>query len=344
MGGGLQMEVPADSGAIGLTYGPRDELKNPDGNKRYRFEDYFGAKLYAIHTQLAVETGGSSDDPLPPNMFQIGDIIEAQGNRFVIVDDARNQQLRAFPNGAKFLNPALHPDPYKNALICIRLDEVLQGSKVPPLAVPANGYTYAIHRQPMGNERTDASPKERIITSGEPPFQMPAGIAIDLVSSGFEADEMQTIFEFARPEDNSSNKLKYTTGIMFSPNGGVDSVWINGQRYTDASRVFFLLGRVENGNPDFDTTYDFSRSGGGVTQGEVSDTEFKDRQSKVNWLNPDSRWLFINGNDGRLTVSQNALVDPRTHDDPGTRTGTALEMREAQIEAAHELAHGGGGQ
>jgi len=333
------------------TYGVRTS-SNQDGNQAdeedERFPSYRGATLYSVYTQLAVDVGGSRVDSLPPNMFKVGDIIEAEGNRFVIVDDPRNVELKKFPNGDRFLSPADNPTP--DSLVCIRLEEVLQGHKVPPLAVPVNGYTYGVHRQPMGAERTNASPKERIITSGESPLQMPAGIAIDLMSSGFEANEMKTIFEEARPTykdpNNSTNMLPlpYTVGILFSPNGGIDSVWVNSQRYTDASRVFFLVGRVENGNPPTELYTDWGRSGGGTTS-NLSDEEFKDRQAKVNWLNLDSRWLMINGNDGRLTFNQNALVDPRIVDpdtlvDDEMRSSTPLEAREAQIEAAHGLAHG----
>ncbi len=285
-----------------------------------QFKSYLKAPLYRVNFQSAMRdsSGAVIPDPIPTQIIQVGDIIEAQGNRFVTVDDVRNGSLNTVNE--------------TTARICIRLDEVLQGTRVPPLAVPPGGYTYGIHRQPMGDERTNGSPKERIIVSGEPPFQFPAGVAVDLVSSGFEAGEMRTIFDTDRPNDNSEY-LKYTSGIMFSPNGVVDSVWVNGQRFTDASRVFFLLGRVENGNPDFDTTYNFTNT-------SLSDEEFRDRQSKVNWLNLDSRWLMINGNDGRLTFHQNALVDPRTNEDDGTRDDDPLAAREAQIEAAHGVAHG----
>lgn len=343
-GGGDQMEVPATDTTNGLTYGPRDNDLNRYGNDRTRFPDYFGAKLYALHTQLAVDLGNSRDDPLPPEMFQVGDIIEAEGNRFVIVDDPRNLTIQKFPNGPYYLKPSEHSGWMYNALVCVRLDDVLQGSKAPPLAVPPNGYSYGIHRQPMGAERTNGSPNERVITSGEAPLQLPAAISIDLMASGIEAGEMGTVFEFPRSYDTTKTPnvaLPYVVGILFSPNGGVDSFWINGQRYLDVSRVFFLIGRVENGNPD-SAVFAGNWSG-------ISDDQFRDRRSKANWLNPDSRWLTINANDGRLSVSQNANVDPRivdnnTDHDDEMRSTDPLTALKAQIEAAHELAHGGHGE
>jgi hypothetical protein len=339
------------------TYGVKD-TNNPDGNfdssqrDKMRFPSYAGATLYFVHTQLAVDVGGSREDSLPPNMFQVGDIIEADGNRFVIVDDSRNQTFQKVPYGARYLNPGEHLQEMEDTLICVRLDEVLQGNKVPPLAVPPNGYSYGIHRQPMGAERTSGSPSERVITSGEAPLQLPAGVAIDLLASGIEANEMKIIYPAVRPSytdlSGTTIVIPHTVGILFSPNGGIDSFWLNGERTLDISRVFFLLGRVENGNPDDDLFTNWDRSGGGTTQ-QLSDNDFRDRISKVNWLNPDSRWLTINANDGRLSVSQNANVDPRIDDkdtdhDDEMRSTVPLEAMRAQIEAAHELAHGGHGE
>lgn len=338
------------------TYGVRDTATNPNGNfgpgdeDKVRFESYTGAPLYYVHTQLAVDVGGSRLDSLPPNMFQVGDIIEADGNRFVIVDDARNVTIQQFPYGPWYLNPAEHPQDMKDTLICVRLDDVQQGTKAPQLSVPPNGYSYGIHRQPMGAERTTGSPSERVITSGEAPLQLPAGVAIDILASGIEANEMAVNCQQKRAtyQDQAglTKEIPYMAGVLFSPNGGIDSYWLNGQRYLDVSRVFFLLGRVENGNP-IDSTNPansvFVREWKGI-----SDNEFRDRISKVNWLNPDSRWLTINANDGRLSVSQNANVDPRivndnTYHDDEMRSTDPLEAMKAQIEAAHEIAHGGHG-
>ena len=35
--------------------------------------------------------------------------------------------------------------------------------------------------------------------------------------------------------------------ILFSPNGGIQYVWLGGDERKDAQRVFLLLGRGENG-------------------------------------------------------------------------------------------------
>jgi hypothetical protein len=357
------------------TYGVRDTATNPNGNfgpgdeDKVRFESYTGAPLYYVHTQLAVDVGGSRLDSLPPNMFQVGDIIEADGNRFVIVDDARNVTIQQFPYGPWYLNPAEHPQDMKDTLICVRLDDVQQGTKAPQLSVPPNGYSYGIHRQPMGAERTNGSPNERVLTSGEAPLQLPAAISIDLMASGLEAGEMGTIFEFPRSYDTSKTPavaLPYVVGILFSPNGGIDSFWINGQRYLEASRVFFLLGRIENGNPDPNLYMQWDTQNGPTSDRTMSDSDLADRRSKINWINPDSRWLIVNGNDGRISVSQNALVDPSkrdfqtemqefidlsmsrlSSDDIQARGGNQEARRQFarvfQIEAAHELAHGGHG-
>lgn len=320
-----------------------------------RFPAYLDARLYAVQTQLAVPIGGNNEDSLPSNMFQLGDIIEAEGNRFVIVDDRRNLKMREFPNGVWFLNPAERTDEFKNTLVCVRLEEVQQGTKVPPLPQQVSIFTYGIHRQPIGAERTAGSPKERIITSVESPFPLPAGVVIDMQASGAEGSDGGL---FASTYPDSTKIVPTIAGVMFSPNGGIDSVWVNGNRLTSVSRVFFLLGRVENGNPPQELYMDWGDNK------RLSDDEFRDRQDKVNWLNPDSRWLMINGNDGRLAVSQNAFVDPRGvdfQDDTrdyvtagmqsldqtqinnlgGDDYARAMLTKAFQIEAAHELAHGG---
>lgn len=303
------------------------------------FPDYGGAKLYVVQTHMAIKAADGSmiADPLPPRMFRVGDIIEARGNRFVIVDDARHQLFRATAEDSAFLVPSENEGIYQNALICVRLEDVLMGNNAPPLAAPATGYTYAIHRQPVGAERTSASPKEQIMVSGQPPLQLPAGVAVDLVASGFEGPNGRLFDEWTGLFGELSGQANWLciAGLMFSPSGAIDSVWVNGQRHTDASRVFLLLGRVENGNP---AATDYT----GITSA-MTDDEFRERQARVNWLNLDSRWVMVNAIDGRTTVVPNALVDPRRRNDL-TQSSDALEARVAQIEAAHGLAHGHQGE
>lgn len=295
------------------------------------YPEFEGTQLYAVRSQLAVrdtQTGRPMDDSLPPGMFRVGDLVMAGSNQFMIVDDKRHTPMSTV-NKMKFLNPSeqrLYPD----TLFCVRMDQIRMQDNVQPLGVPRNGFDYSIHRQPMGY---GVGERERVMTSSGSPLQLPSGIAIDMQASGRENSQGIQLFShpITLPQMNPAGID--SMGIMFSPNGGVESVWVNGRKIVGDAKVFLLLGRQENGNPP-EGLYKFSKLG---QVGDMTDEEFKDVQSKVNWLNLDSRWLMLNGNDGRMTVNANAKVDPRF--DPTLQSTSSVTARAAQIEAAHGLSH-----
>ena len=361
-GASSQSRVGVSQVVSPTTYGKNDA--NPDWNQMDRFgianKGFYGAKLYEVHSRLALRnaSGNIDSDPLPPRMFRVGDRIIANKKTFVIVDDPRNSEFLSISsklNSTKYLNPAANNDPFKNKLICVWLDEVEQGSaKTPPLASPGSGYEYKIARQPMATGNNEAAP---FVTSSSPPYQFPAGVAIDLQASGWEVGAEPDTFTTewdnnpTNPKGpnykNATNKNLKQVGLMFSPSGGIESVWVDGQPESNVSKLFLLLGRVENGNPDYGTTYNFSRSGGGTTGGDLSDEEVADRRKLVNWLNLDSRWVFITTSSGRFNVVGNASFDP-TDDLYGdislfSSEDRGQETKIVQIEAAHELAHHHGG-
>ena len=98
-----------DSGGANLYGNEEDADSNIEGNWNggILFPDYWGARLYAVQTHMAIRANDGSliADPLPPRMFRVGDIIEARGNRFVIVDDARNKIFRISAEDPAFLAP-----------------------------------------------------------------------------------------------------------------------------------------------------------------------------------------------------------------------------------------------
>ena len=107
----------------------------------------------------------------------------------------------------------------------------------------------------------------------------------------------------------------------------------------NVSRILLLLGRVENGGLTANTW---------VTTANGTDEELEQKQSEINWLNQDSRWLAITTRSGRSVVDENAFVDTRdgvtdVDDDNITFNADADE----QIEAAHafiqSMRRGGGG-
>jgi prepilin-type N-terminal cleavage/methylation domain-containing protein len=325
-----------------------------------RFPQYVGAQLYGIDSKMALpdNTGARVADPLPPKMFRIGDTVVAQGNKFVIIDDDRCKPAMDINSGNWFINPSTNPPGWENTLFCVRPDEVQMQDEAQPLAPPPTGYSYAIHRQPMADSATR-------MTSSEAALQLPSAIAIDLWASGIEADRLSNIEDVSPLFDETilidPPQLPYTVGLMFSPNGGIESVWINGKKITELSKMFFLIGRQENGNPDpaLYTVW------GGQGRTGITDDELKDRRSKVNWLNMDSKWLLVNANDGRISVSSNASFDPRDDIDPrqlkdyiaegidvfkllypdrmakpGAEAAATIRLtRDFQIELAHGLAH-----
>jgi prepilin-type N-terminal cleavage/methylation domain-containing protein len=306
---------------------------------RLLFQNFENARLYAVSTRLALKNVDNEVvvDPVPPGMFRVGDMIDAQGNRFVIVDDRRHGFDEV--GGLKFLNPQSNVTGFENKLICVRVDEVRMGSDAQPLAEPPSGYSYRIHRQPLGNDPETGGAKSRAMISSSEPFQLPSGVCIDLQASGLEAGgEPQTFSDVAQTGGN----LKQVA-IMFSPNGGIDGVWFNGgtivsnsqsgNKFADLSRIFLLLGRIENQNPD-PTMFEIDRN--------ATDEKVREARTKVNWLNPDSRWMMISANDGRFNVEKNSVFDPREEEFGAagfgtTRTSEATKI--AQIEAAHGLGH-----
>jgi prepilin-type N-terminal cleavage/methylation domain-containing protein len=324
-----------------------------------RYPSYVGSQLYGIDSRLALRNDGELVvDPLPPKMFRIGDTLIAQGNRFVIIDDERCKPAMDINTGNWFINPSTNSQGWENVLFCVRLDEVQMQDEAQPLAPPPTGYSYAIHRQPMADSATR-------MTSSASTLQLPSSISIDLWATGIEVREIGNIGDEPLLDDPTDftipiDKLPYTVGLMFSPNGGIESVWINGKKSTELSKMFFLIGRQENGNPPSELYTDW---GGKGQAREMTAEELKDRRSKVNWLNMDSKWLVVNAIDGRISVSANASFDPldRVIQDDTTayverrfgelttdqidKRGGAVAVRaqftrDYQIGLAHGLSHG----
>jgi len=255
--------------------------------------------LYWLDFVLA--DGVPSPDVLPPRSFRIGDEISVDGNLFLIVDtndnDSRTETVGTAPNQISYISPTATPI---NRVDCVWINNSGQ-------MAPRGLKHYRINRQPTN--------------SSESPYQLPAGIAIDMQASVVEGPPTGgfptggSLFEAGRADSN-------TVGIMFSPTGAVDRLLFNGNEITNASRIVLLLGRIENGGL---TGTEWSMLAGD------SNDELEQKQEEINWLNLDSRLLSIATRSGRAIVSETAFVDPRTLADPTSA--------EDQMEAAHEFAH-----
>ena len=272
---------------------------------------YDGFDLYEVSWSLA---GGGGADPLPPRMFRLYDEIVIDGNRFLIVDHQRNEpklvEYGTPPNVVRYFGNSTGTGPASaiTSVTCIWLNHTGQ-------LPPQNKKSYHIVRQPKN--------------SSESPFQLPAGVVIDMQGSVMEGDEdldrfptAQSLFAKSLFELGNVN----TFGIMFSPTGSVSNIFLNGNRLTAVSRVVLLLGRIENAGIDPLKTPWVWQTG----------VEIEEIQAKINWLNLDSRLLSIVSRSGRTVVSELAFVDP-----------SLIKTAALQIEAAHQFGHemkrGGGG-
>ncbi|TWU28288.1 prepilin-type N-terminal cleavage/methylation domain-containing protein [Bythopirellula polymerisocia] len=301
-----------------ILYGP---VTGGNGSKIY--PKFYGARLYVVSSMVATTLAG---DPLPPGMIRVGDIVKVGGKRFKIIDDPRqsNEPLNPQdPYSEKFLDPRQNSADYQNRLICVWLDEASQGQgKVPPLANSPAGERYQIARQPAGTAAF----------SVQPSFQLPAGIAIDMQASGYEADGEPVFFV----ETNVTSPTAISAVILFSPNGGIETVWKNGNEIKNAEKLFLLVGRGENGGLVLGDPYTEQDCVWYLGQ-NFSEEKLKEVRSKVNWLNLESRWLMLDSAGGRLRVVENALVNPS---DVTTRPGDeSYNAMVEQIELAHGLAH-----
>jgi len=236
--------------------------------------------------------GTLGDDPLPPRMFRSGDEIRINGNTFLIVDSSvNNGNIAPNPNPANFFNSI-------GTVECVWINN---NGQIQPMGEKP----YKILRQPTN--------------AVEQPVQFPAGVGIDMQGSVAEGSTV------GWPDGASLFKpgVQNTVGIMFSPTGNVSNVYLNGSPLTNISRIALLLGRVENGGLD-----------PGATPGawvKKASEDLETWQARINWVNLDSRWLFIAPNSGRAVVSENAFVDV-------TKLGDPTSANE-QIEAAHQFGH-----
>ena len=309
----FQLEVP--KGFAGFSEDSRCTIDSgigqygSAGNGGVRFIDqYDGAQL----SGMRFITADGMEDPFPPRMFRIGDMVDVEGNQFLIVDDGDDaSQPNRIDDSVDAAYEYLLPDTTATPTqtVCIWVNNTGQ-------LISSGLKTYRIFRQP--------------VNSSESPFQLPAGVAIDMQGSVIEGG-VTTSF----PVPNSlATTGSDTVGIMFSPTGAVSDVFFNGSTITNVAKLMLLLGRVENGG--LQTTSEYTLTG-------LTNDQLEERQEKINWLNLDSRWLAIAARSGRVVVSENAFVTEAMI----TTAGGNPDSSEDQIEAAHEFIHSmkrGGGR
>ncbi|HMO86228.1 MAG TPA: type II secretion system protein [Lacipirellulaceae bacterium] len=181
---------------------------------------------------------------------------------------------------------------------------------------PRGGKAYRIRRRPTAITSlagvAGRTPVETI--------QFPRGIGLDFDVSGVDR------YSRGGRDCMTGRPMPEALSVLFSPNGSVDSVYVDGIRADDRQTVYFLLGRVENGNPPLRNTsssvtppprlpfpqdrdyvrYDFR----GVGFDRDGEDELRRRRQEVNLLNGDSRWVAV-APSGRYASADNVLIAPR---------------------------------
>jgi prepilin-type N-terminal cleavage/methylation domain-containing protein len=231
-------------------------------------------------------------DPAPPNTIRFGDEIEVGGYKFVITDPDRDGVDPRDDTGEDENPRFIRGDYYTDARAQFAVTYVGDSPLVPRAAIqvraneptPLWGWTnptkYTVIRQPA--KTTDA------------PLQFPRGIGIDLQASGATGPG-------GAPDDFDQGGIADLTGVMFRPNGSLEAVYYNGERFDRVEQAFILLGLFANGNNgnQQETDYNFKDFPPPANQSEIDQ-----RRSRINWLNPDAAWVTVT-RAGRVLTSPN---------------------------------------
>ena len=146
------------------------------------------------------------------------------------------------------------------------------------------------------------------MNSSDQPLQFPRGIGVDLQASGADGFSVPPQFDEVLPLVATPPKnTPLTIGVMFSPNGSLDTLYVDGVRKDGVEQVYFLMGLIENGNTDVQDPADYDFTNGT----NIFDDELAQRRTRINWLNPDSRWVCVN-RAGRIITTENYVsFNPR---------------------------------
>ena len=264
-------------------------------------------------------SGDYTWDAVPPNFLKRNDLVVMSGRDFLL-DDNTGLTNGVYTATNKTLFQCDFDQTTGSTLAFVTTYN--DGSDEYRLTAPKR---YKINRQPT--------------TSAAPPYQLPAGIVIDMQASVAEGSDNAGIAGrfptpisfFIEPVDRSTPSD--TVGIMFSPTGAVSSVIFNGNELTSVSRTVIMLGRIENGG--IDPTINLTATGNAPWTVQTGE-KVEDVQKRINWLNLDSRLLSIVTSNGRTVVSEPAFVDPSLAINQGADDGATAEI---QLEAAHGFAH-----
>lgn len=270
---------------------------------------------------------GLDFDQIPPGMIRPGDVVEAGGTRYELVESGGSEPNPFDDSG--FYTPTIgEPDgtlaarPVNDTGQLVNFVRRELDTSPPLIAarVWSEPIRFKILRQPMP-------------TSAEP-YQLPKGTAIDLRASGVGDDDYYYVPGI---HDN-----QYGPVIMFAPEGSVSRVIFS--REPDDSEAFdepvvhnlyLLVGRRENCPPSA-PALDKTLSSGAYA-GLTTDEQRQEVKQSINWLRGDSRWVVIGAQSGRVVTTENAFVDPLAVI-AAVGTSNLEVLRNGQLDAAREFA------
>jgi hypothetical protein len=145
----------------------------------------------------------------------------------------------------------------------------------PPTQSGGSGVPFQVFRQP--------------IKTSDAPAVLPDGAVIDLNYSGIDQ------YSQTNPSGTGSTFADTTTNpvvITFAPSGTLDFVYAFKTAFRPLTGVYLLIGKVEQ------TPIPTSTSGVFI------------QPQKPNYLDGDSRWVFISRQSGLPTTTENAYVQP----------------------------------
>ena len=309
-------------------------------------------------------------DSIPEKMLRPGDRIEVAGNVYRFLEPATNPNLYPSEKPAeldtlgRFYNQDVG-NPNETLIFFAQVEnnsgQMLncevdrEGYLVKPQLLTVNGVPRLMLIRYGGNTQTPGQPpfwttptsykilRQPSPTSAEP-YQLPEGIAIDLRASGDSRDVYHNA-EHQQPIDRNNNQSPVM--ILFTPEGTVHRVVLNvgpslsgfpDEIISDpvVSSIFLLIGPREN-IPVAQLTSDNTLKTVGMNQ--LTNTELEELKTSVNWLNPESRWVAIGAQSGRVVSTENAFVDPRVVLAQNSAIPeSSQQLRNLQIYRAREFA------
>ncbi len=308
---------------------------------------------------------GWDRDEIPPGVFRWGDRIKVAGNLYRFSDTTPDLDPSGFyqansgePDGVLFAqvendSGQMRSFVFDHTGYLVKL-QLLTMNGVPRLTLIRYGVDTQITGQPPPPFWTTPTSykilRQPSPTSAEP-YQLPEGIAIDLRASGDSRDVYHNA-EHQQSEDRNNNHTPIM--IMFTPEGTVHRVVLNvGPDLSDlsgfsdeiisdpvVSSIFLLIGPREN-IPVTQLTSDNTLKQVGINQ--LTNTELEELKTSINWLNPESRWVTIGAQSGRVVSTENAFVDPSAVLAVATTGNNPIpessqQLRYLQIHAAREFA------